>query len=246
MFIIEYNIYGGMSMSVAENLALINNNISSALGRRSPDITETGNTVKLIAVTKNQTVETMRQAIDAGALVIGENRVQEADGKAKSLDRTVEWHLIGHLQTNKVRQAVALIDLIHSVDSERLALEIDQQAAKIGKRQDILIQVNAAAEESKFGIEPGQLSRLAAMISGLEHVRLVGLMTIAPFYETAEEARPVFKEMYRLFTELKAARLTNTNIEWLSMGMTNDYAVAIEEGANMVRIGTAIFGPRQY
>jgi pyridoxal phosphate enzyme (YggS family) len=233
-------------MSIAENLAHIARDIDMALRRRRPDMTGTGTKVKIVAVTKNQAVETVREAVDAGASAVGENRVQEALTKVNLLDRQVEWHLIGHLQTNKVRQAVPLFGVIHSVDSDRLAVEIDKVAAKVGKRQDVLIQVNVADEDTKYGIAPDELSTLARMISNLEHTRLCGLMTIAPYYAAAEDARPVFREMYRLFMELKAGGLANTNIEWLSMGMTNDYTVAVEEGANLVRVGTAIFGPRHY
>ena len=205
--------------------------------------------VKLVAVTKNHGVSAMLEALAAGITAVGENRVQEMLSKHPAIQaagRSAEWHLIGHLQTNKVRQAVPLADLIHSVDSERLAREIDNAAGKLGKRQDVLLQVNIADEDSKFGVEAGQALPLARLISQLEHVRLCGLMTIAPFSETPETIRPVFKETYQLYSELKGLSLANTEFKWLSMGMTNDYPVAIEEGANLVRIGTGIFGSRQY
>jgi PLP dependent protein len=218
-------------MSIAENLARIADNINVAIATRQQGVSGTGTQVKIVAVTKNQEAEIVR--------------VQEALSKAEILNRQAEWHLIGHLQTNKVRQAVPLFELIHSVDSERLALEIDRVAAKTGKRQDILIQVNAAREDTKYGIEVQAVPDLAKMITGLEHTRLCGLMTIAPFFPNPEDSRPVFKTMYDLFMELKMMKLANCKFEWLSMGMTNDYAVAIEEGANLVRVGTAIFGPRQ-
>lgn len=223
-------------MSIAQNIAEIKRNI---------DTTK----VKLVAVTKNHSVSAMLEAIAAGITAVGENRVQEMLAKHPDIQaagKLVEWHLIGHLQTNKVRQAVPLAALIHSVDSQRLAIEIDKTAGKLGKRQDVLLQVNVADEESKFGVELGQALVLAKQISQLEHVRLCGLMTIAPYTENAETVRPVFKEFYQLFSELKALNLTNTDIKWLSMGMTNDYMVAVEEGANLVRIGTGIFGSRQY
>jgi PLP dependent protein len=231
-------------MSIAENLARIADNISMAIATRQQGVSGTGTQVKIVAVTKNQEVAVVREVIDAKIASIGENRVQEALTKAEVLDRRVEWHLIGHLQTNKVRQAVPLFELIHSVDSERLALEIDRVAAKTGKRQDVLIQVNAAGEDTKYGISAHAVPDLARMITRLEHTRLCGLMTIAPFFPDPEDARPVFKTMYGLFMELKTLKLANSSIEWLSMGMTNDYTVAIQEGANLVRIGTAIFGPR--
>jgi len=231
-------------MSIAENLARIANDVSMAVARRRQGVSGTGTQVKIVAVTKNQEAAAVREVIDAGTASIGENRVQEALAKAGVLDRRAEWHLIGHLQTNKVRQAIPLFELIHSVDSERLAREIDQVAAKTGKRQDVLIQVNAADEDTKYGITAGGVTELARMITRLEHIRLCGLMTIAPFFPNPEDARPVFKTMYDLFVALKAMQLSNSSIEWLSMGMTNDYVVAVEEGANLVRIGTAIFGPR--
>lgn len=207
------------------------------------------NQVKLVAVTKNHSVSAMLEALDAGITAVGENRVQEMLAKHPEIQasgKSVEWHLIGHLQTNKVRQAVPLADLIHSVDSDRLAIEIDRVAGKLGKRQDVLVQVNVAEEDSKFGVNLGQTLPLAKQISQLEHVRLCGLMTVAPYTEDPETVRPVFKEFYQLFSELKALNLANTEIKWLSMGMTNDYLVAVEEGANLVRIGTGIFGSRQY
>lgn len=231
-------------MSIAENLANVLHNIELALARRREEPI-TGPRVKLVAVTKNHEADEVREVLAAGAATLGENRVQEAAAKAALLP-SAQWHLIGHLQTNKVRQAVPLFSLIHSLDSERLALEVERSAARLGKRQDVLIQVNVAGEDTKSGVAPDGMMDLAELVSGLEHVRLCGLMTMAPYYEDAEQARPVFRELYRLFAGLKAAALPNTCVEWLSMGMTNDYSVAVEEGANLVRIGTAIFGPRHY
>ncbi|SMC56184.1 YggS family pyridoxal phosphate-dependent enzyme [Sporomusa malonica] len=223
-------------MSIAQNIAEIQKKI---------DLTK----VKLVAVTKNHSTSAMLEALASGITAVGENRVQEMLAKhpeIQSAGKLAEWHLIGHLQTNKVRQAVPLADLIHSVDSERLAIEIDKVAGKLGKRQDVLLQVNIADEDSKSGVAVGQALPLANLISQLEHVRLCGLMTIAPFSENPETVRPVFNEMYQLFSELNTIKLANTEITWLSMGMTNDYMVAIEEGSNLVRIGTGIFGSRQY
>lgn len=223
-------------MSIAQNIAEIQKNI---------DLTK----IKLVAVTKNHSTSAMLEALASGITAVGENRVQEMMAKHPKIQSegiSPEWHLIGHLQTNKVRQAVPLVDLIHSVDSDRLAFEIDKAAGKLGKRQDVLLQVNIADEDSKSGVEAGQALSLATLISQLEHVRLCGLMTIAPFSENPETVRPVFTEMYQLFSELKNLKLANTEITWLSMGMTNDYMVAIEEGSNLVRIGTGIFGSRQY
>ncbi len=234
-------------MSIAENLTQIIENIDNAINRTSTTRISASKTVKVVAVTKNHDVTAIREAIAAGITAIGENRIQEAAKKAQILgSQQVEWQLIGHLQSNKVRQAVELFDLIHSVDSEKLAREIDRIAASLGKRQDILIQVNMANEDTKFGVASKDVISLGKFISNLEHVRLCGLMTIAPFYENAEMVRPVFRSMYELFKELENAKLPNTNMEWLSMGMTNDYIVGVEEGSNLVRIGTGIFGQRQY
>ena len=233
-------------MSIQTNLTQVIENIHSAVHKRSKTLVNESKNVKLVAVTKNHDVAAIQEAVAAGVLAIGENRIQEAAKKAQILQKQVEWHLIGHLQTNKVRQAVQLFDLIHSVDSKKVALEIDRIAGASGKRQDILIQVNMANEDTKFGIASKDVLTLAKCISNLEHVRLCGVMTIAPFYENAEQARPLFRNMCQLFMELKNMNLANTNIEWLSMGMTNDYIVGVEEGANLVRIGTGIFGQRQY
>ena len=202
--------------------------------------------VELIAVTKNHPVEAMQEAIDAGIMNIGENRVQEALNKAETLEREVKWHLIGHLQRNKVKHAVRQFDLIHSVDSVRLAQEIDKAAEKLGKVQNILVQINLAREESKSGIYREDLDNMLAEIDRLRFVRLQGFMCIAPNYEDVEECRPLFRAMYELFQQVKAHAPYTADIRYLSMGMTHDYEIAVEEGANLVRVGTAIFGARQY
>ena len=202
--------------------------------------------VRLIAVTKNHGVEEMREAIDAGAADIGENRIQEAAGKQDTLQRDVTWHLIGHLQTNKARQAVQYFDLIHSVDSEHLARAIDKEAGKIGKVQDILVQVNLAKEDSKSGIYEEDLRGLLDGIETMPNLRLRGLMCIAPNYDQVETCRPLFRKMHEIYQRVKEIPYSTANITYLSMGMTHDYRIAVEEGANIVRVGTAIFGPRQY
>ena len=201
--------------------------------------------VELIAVTKNHPVEAMQAAIDAGIMNIGENRVQEALDKAQTLEREVKWHLIGHLQ-RKVKHAVRQFDLIHSVDSVRLAQEIDKAAEKFGKVQNILVQVNLAREESKSGVYREELDDVLAEIEVLRAIRLQGFMCIAPNYDNEEKCRPLFREMYELFQEAKEKEPPKADIRYLSMGMTHDYTVAVEEGANLVRVGTAIFGARQY
>ncbi|MDD4600260.1 Pyridoxal phosphate homeostasis protein [bioreactor metagenome] len=232
-------------MLITQRLQNVLHNINTAISRRNSDFL-TGHQVKLVAVTKNHPVPTIEQAINAGISSVGENRIQEALSKHAMLDQALEWHLIGHLQTNKVKQAIPLFTMIHSVDSERLAIEINRVAQKLNKVQQILLQINVAGEETKFGLPSSKTFELAKIISTLTNVKLCGLMTIAPFYDNAESTRPIFREMYHLYQELAALNLPNTDIKWLSMGMTNDYAVAIEEGANLVRIGTAIFGNREY
>lgn len=229
---------------IAEHLETVKKNIEESMAKRTGIFKD--DPVQLVAVTKNHDVEAMREAIDAGVTVVGENRVQEAVEKHEKLDRDVTWHLIGHLQTNKVKQAVKNFDLIHSVDSEHLLDAVDMAAGKIHKVQNILIQVNLAKEESKFGIYKEDLPFLLQKADQMKHVHLMGLMCIAPNYENVEECRPLFREMRGIFDKLQMFPLMNSEMKWLSMGMTHDYQIAIEEGSNLVRIGTAIFGPRQY
>ena len=228
---------------IVENLAIVQEKVQQALNNRLNE--KFDQTVKLIAVTKNNDIYAMREAIDAGIKVVGENRIQEALDKKKELNRTVEWHLIGHLQTNKVKQAVLNFDLIHSVDSERLAVEINKVANSLNKVQEILVQVNVVKEISKFGLNIEQVNSFIKTISQHENLKVVGLMLIAPYYENPEEARPIFRKLYEQFMEIKNQQILNVEMKWLSMGMTNDYQVAIEEGANIIRVGTGIFGQRK-
>ncbi|MDQ0203015.1 YggS family pyridoxal phosphate-dependent enzyme [Pectinatus haikarae] len=228
---------------IRENIAAVETFIKEASEKRQSDMTEK---VKLVAVTKNHTVSEIREAIDAGTAFIGENRIQEASEKYQQLGNTVEWHLIGHLQTNKAKQAVKIFDLIESVDSIKIAEAINKEAAKIDKVQDILVQVNLVKEQSKNGVYMEDLPALLLDIDSLEKLRLRGLMFIAPNVENLEEVRPMFNSMYKLFRKVQKMEFLNADIKYLSMGMTHDYKIAIEEGANIVRVGTAIFGPRQY
>ena len=228
---------------IVENLAIVQEKVQQALNNRLNE--KFDQTVKLIAVTKNNDIYAMREAIDAGIKVVGENRIQEALDKKKELNRTVEWHLIGHLQTNKVKQALLNFDLIHSVDSERLAVEINKVANSLNKVQEILVQVNVVNEISKFGLNIEQVNSFIKTISQHENLKVVGLMLIAPYYENPEEARPIFRKLYEQFMEIKNQQILNVEMKWLSMGMTNDYQVAIEEGANIIRVGTGIFGQRK-
>ena len=229
---------------IAEHIREVHAQIAAARARRTRVSKDAP--VELIAVTKNHPVAAMQEAIDAGIMNIGENRVQEALDKAETLDREVKWHLIGHLQTNKVKHAVRQFDLIHSVDSLRLAREIDKAAAKFGKVQNILVQINLAHEESKSGIDRAELDDILTGIDDLRAIRLQGFMCIAPNYEDVEECRPLFRTMYDIFQQVKTRELRTADIRYLSMGMTHDYEIAVEEGANLVRVGTAIFGARQY
>jgi len=203
--------------------------------------------VKLIAVTKTVTVQQIKEAIDAGLRTLGENRIQEAKAKIEELSAdstmpSVSWHLIGHLQKNKAKYAVRLFDLIHSLDSAELAEELNSQAEKIGKVQEVLMEVKLSPEETKHGVAKTDLPEFLKMVQTLKHLRLRGLMTVPPFFEHPEEVRPYFRELRALRDEAEAA---GYHLPELSMGMSNDFEVAIEEGATMVRIGTAIFGERK-
>ena len=219
-------------MSAAENFRAIRAELDCAAEK-----------ITLVAVTKNHGVDVMREAIDAGATDIGENRVQEAAEKFPQLDRQVTRHLIGHLQTNKVKPAVKLFDVIQSVDSEHLAAALDKAANSIGKVQNVLIQVNVAGEVQKSGVSLEELPSLINFVDTAKNLRLRGLMMIAPNFSDVEECRPLFRQMKKLFDELKATR---EGFDFLSMGMTHDYKIAVAEGANVVRVGTGIFGERIY
>ena len=229
---------------ITENLCKVRENIVASLQKRRSELS--GDSVTLIAVTKNHPAPRAQAAIDAGVTDIGENRVQEAKEKFPSLTGTFTRHLIGHLQTNKAKLAVEYFDLIHSVDSEHLAAAIDSAAAKLGKIQDILIQVNLAEEVQKSGVYAKDLPSLADFVDNLPHLRLCGFMLMAPAYDNVENCRPLFQKMYEIFQRSKEKSWSRANIKYLSMGMSNDYRIAVEEGANMVRVGTAIFGQREY
>jgi pyridoxal phosphate enzyme (YggS family) len=207
---------------------------------RDPD------SVRLVAVSKTMDAERVARAIDAGADILGENYIQEARDKFNALyDRHVVWHFIGHLQSNKAKYAVRLFDLIHSVDTLKLAGALDKEASKNGKTQDILVQVNISREATKSGIGETEAVDLVTRIGGLENIRVKGLMTMPPFFDAPEQARPYFRQLARLRDRMVAANIPGVNMDELSMGMTGDFEVAIAEGATLVRIGTAIFGARQ-
>lgn len=201
--------------------------------------------VRLVAVSKTVSAEQVRQAVAAGVDTLGENYIQEARGKIDALAAMpVAWHFIGHLQTNKAKYAVRLFELIHTVDSLKLAAELDRQAAKAGKIQRILVQVNVSGEASKSGASEAEAGRLVAEIAKLPHLSLEGLMTMPPFFDQPERARPYFRDLRRLRDEIQRRALPGVDLRELSMGMTGDFEVAIAEGATLVRIGTAIFGER--
>ncbi|MGC8937390.1 MAG: YggS family pyridoxal phosphate-dependent enzyme [Thermodesulfovibrio sp.] len=204
--------------------------------------------IKVVAVTKSQGIDKIKEAAQLGLRIFGENRVQEAKNKIEALKDfiaqwqiNIEWHMIGHLQSNKVKDALRLFEVIHSVDSEKLAVLINKEAEKIGKIQRVLIQVKLSEEESKFGIEPENTEKLVELCFRLPNIKVEGLMTIPPYFENPENARPYFRKLRQIKDSLfqKGYALTE-----LSMGMSNDFEVAIEEGATMVRIGTALFGQR--
>jgi len=224
---------------IKENLEKVNERIrvkSELVGRGPQQVT-------LVAVTKTVETDRIEEAIASGVNIIGESRVQEAKEKYGKVSGKVIWHLVGHLQRNKAKDAVKIFDLIHSVDSCKLAKEIDKEARKVGKIQKILIEVNVSGEESKYGLSPEQVIPSLKEISGFPNTKVEGLMTMAPLYENPEDCRPCFRKLKGLMEEVKAENIKNVEMIYLSMGMSNDFEVAIEEGSNMVRIGRAIFGP---
>ena len=202
--------------------------------------------VTLIAVSKTKPVETLQEAYDLGVRIFGENKVQELTAKYEALPKDIHWHMIGHLQTNKVKYIIDKAELIHSVDSLKLAETIEKEAAKHDLIADILVEVNVAEEESKFGMKMEEVIPFVEKVSAFPHVRVRGLMTIAPFVEDPEENRSIFADLHKLYVDIKQKNIDNGTVSILSMGMTNDYEVAIEEGATMVRVGTGIFGARNY
>jgi hypothetical protein len=229
-------------MSVAGNLKQIEERIRTSAQRvgRNPD------SVRLVAVSKTQPAEAVKAALEAGQQLFGENYVQEFLEKAQQLPECVEWHFIGSLQSNKVKYLAGLTTLIHSVDRLSLAREIDRQWEKIGRPCDILLQVNISGEETKSGTTSENLLQLAREASLLTHLRVRGLMTLPPFFDEPERVRPYFRELKRLAEVLAAEQIPGITMEELSMGMSGDFEVAIEEGATLVRVGSAIFGERYY
>jgi len=206
---------------------------------------EDSNRIRLLAASKSQGIAEIRAAAEAGIRLFGENYVQEAKGKTGAIDQPVEWHMIGHLQRNKVKAALDLFSLIQSLDSVELARELDKEGKKRGRMVRTFVEVNLGGEESKSGIDKDKAASLLREVENLSHLNVEGLMTIPPFREEPEAMRPYFRELKELQTELKGLKIPNVDLKELSMGMTHDYPIAIEEGATLVRVGTAIFGARR-
>ena len=201
--------------------------------------------IKLLAAAKSQSVELVQAAIAAGVRLIGENYVQEAEEKRHAISEAVEWHMIGHLQRNKVKAALNTFNLIQSLDSVALARELDKEGRRNGKTVRTLIEINLGDEQSKSGIGRDKVAELVERVSELAHLQVEGLMAVPPFKENPEEIRPYFRSLRELQVELQGWKIPNGSFSELSMGMTHDYPIAIEEGATIVRIGTALFGPRK-
>ena len=226
--------------SIADNLARVNEQIADAALRsnRSPE------SVKLVGVTKTVEVERIKEAVSAGLQILGENYVQEARDKIKEMSGRASWHFVGRLQTNKAKYAVKLFDLIQTVDSIKLAKELNRRARPLNRIVPIIIQVNLAGEATKGGVQPVECFSLIRQISELANLQIRGLMTMPPFFNAPERVRPYFRQLRELSEQIDQAQLPGVEMKELSMGMSGDFEVAIEEGATLVRVGTAIFGMR--
>ena len=227
---------------ITENLEQVRKNIDEACRMAGRDPKE----VTLIAVSKTKPVSMLKEAYDAGARCFGENKVQEIMDKHPQLPEDIQWHMIGHLQRNKVKYIVDKVSMIHSVDSLRLAQTIEQEAAKHNVCVPVLLEVNVAQEESKFGLKMDEVLPLIETIADFPHIKVQGLMTIAPYVENAEDNRDFFRQLKKLSVDIEAKNINNVSMSVFSMGMTGDYQVAVQEGATMVRVGTGIFGERNY
>lgn len=227
---------------IRTNIQNIEENIKDACMRVGRDYNE----ITLIAVSKTQTLSKMKEVVNNGVNIFGENKVQELVDKFDSFPDSVHWHMIGHLQRNKVKYIIDKVDLIHSVDSIRLAKQIEKEASKREIDVDVLIEVNIANEASKFGFSVDEVESAILEISKFKHINIKGLMAIAPYVENPEENRLYFRKIKELSVDISSKKIDNVIMDVLSMGMTGDYQVAIEEGATMVRVGTGIFGERDY
>ena len=227
---------------IQENIKLVEENIKKACEKVGRDVNE----VTLIAVSKTKPYTEIEEALPTGVKDYGENKVQELCDKYEILPKDIKWHMIGHLQRNKVKYLVGKVSLIHSVDSIRLAEQIEKEYAKADEIANILIEVNMAQEESKFGITSEETEQLVREIAKFPHIRIKGLMTIAPYTDNPESNRVYFRNMKKLSVDIENKNIDNVSMSVLSMGMTGDYQVAVEEGATLVRVGTGIFGERNY
>jgi pyridoxal phosphate enzyme (YggS family) len=229
-------------IDVAANYRRIAGSIAEATLKSGRDARQ----VKLLAATKSQTVELIRAAVDAGIALIGENYVQEAAGKKPLITEALEWHMIGHLQRNKVKTAVELFDVFESLDNLAVARELDKEGQRRNKVIRVFVEVNLGGEESKTGVMENEAAALLEQLANLSHLRIEGLMSVPPYKEDPEEVRPYFRKLRLLKVKLSESRSPPLELRELSMGMSHDYKVAIEEGATIVRIGTALFGARRY
>jgi hypothetical protein len=226
---------------IEENIKNVKDNIARAAEKVGKNPEE----IVLVAVSKTVEPERIREALRYGIKIIGENRIQEAEGKFKQIPDEFEKHLVGHLQTNKAKKAIELFDMIQSLDSLKLAEEVAKRAQQKDRIMDVLVEVNTSSEPTKFGLEPDEVFDFMKQISDLEGIQVKGLMTVGLFSPDMDKVRPCFVRLQKLFDELKTKEIPKIEMRYLSMGMTQDYELAIEEGANMIRIGTAIFGTRE-
>lgn len=227
-------------MAIEDNVNSVCQRIRNTCQKIGRDASE----IILIAVSKTFPAEAIKLAVESGIKHIGENRVQEAQNKFKQLNTIATWHLVGHLQTNKVKTALQIFDLIHSIDSYHLAQEISKRAQQLDRTVECLVEVDTSGEPTKFGVVPEATLELIKKIALLPAIQIKGLMTIGAFLPDPEDVRPCFKLLKELSDEIQHAGLDNAEMKYLSMGMTNDFEIAIEEGANMIRVGRAIFGER--
>lgn len=227
-------------MTIYENWKIVKDRVAEAAVRvgREPE------QIKIVAVSKTMPVEKLREAVAAGVTILGENRVQEAWSKYQQLGKIASWHLVGHLQTNKVKRALQIFDVIHSVDSFHLAEEIDRRCGQMGRKVEIFVEVKTSDEPTKYGVAPEAAPELVEKISGLPNLQLTGLMTLGKWTTNEREVRSCFKRLVEVKETVEKQKLPDVSLSHLSMGMSGDFEWAIEEGATIVRIGTAIFGPR--
>lgn len=227
-------------VDIKGNIDAVRQEVAAAAARSGRSVTD----IKIIAVSKTIAVEKVRIALAAGLTALGENRVQEMTAKMAELPADVQWHLIGHLQSNKVKYIAERVAMIHSLESLPLAREIDRRGVQLSRKIPVLIQVNVAGEATKFGLAPNEVNDFLTEVGGYPGLAVCGLMTMAPYVAASEETRPVFRELRELKDKLKTMDIPGVRLDYLSMGMSNDYTIAVEEGANILRIGSRIFGER--